>query len=101
MIKLDLIDRIVERTGIERLKAEIVVERIFGAMKEAMIRGERIERRGFGVFINKPRRTGVGRNVRRGEFVRLTGGRTIRFKLGKELRPKISSNGNASSAEGK
>jgi hypothetical protein len=54
-------------------------------MKEALARGERIELRGFGVFVVKPRKRGVGRNPRTGEEVAIPSGKTIRFKPGKEL----------------
>jgi nucleoid DNA-binding protein len=49
------------------------------------MRGERIELRGFGVFVVKPRKRGVGRNPRTGEEVAIPSGKTIRFKPGKEL----------------
>ena len=54
-------------------------------MKEALSRGKRIELRGFGVFVVKPRKRGVGRNPRTGEEVPIPAGKTIRFKPGKEL----------------
>lgn len=57
----------------------------FHSMKEALTRGERIELRGFGVFVVKPRKRGVGRNPRTGEEVAIPSGKTIRFKPGKEL----------------
>src|SRR5205807_1997166 len=45
----------------------------------------RIEVRGFGVFIVKPRKRGVRRNPRTGQEVAIPTGKTIRFKPGKEL----------------
>ncbi len=85
MIKQDLIQRIVERTGLPRNKAEASVDAIFAAMKGALAQGDRIELRGFGVFTVKPRKTGVGRNPRTGKKVDITPGRAVRFKPGKEL----------------
>ena len=85
MIKQDLIQRVVERTGLPRTKAERAVDAIFGSMKQTLIAGERIELRGFGVFTVKPRKTGIGRNPRTGKEVRIPPGRTIRFKPGKDL----------------
>lgn len=85
LIKQDLIQRIVERTGLPRNKAEAAVDAIFGAMKNALATGDRIELRGFGVFTVKPRKTGVGRNPRTGTKVDITPGRAVRFKPGKEL----------------
>ncbi len=85
MIKLDIVNRIADRTGVPKMKAEQAVEALFHSMKEALARGERIELRGFGVFVVKARKRGVGRNPRTGEEVAIPSGKTIRFKPGKEL----------------
>ena len=85
MIKKDLIQRVVERTGLVRTKAEAAVDAIFESMKQSLAAGDRIELRGFGVFTVKPRKTGVGRNPRTGTEVSITPGKAIRFKPGKEL----------------
>jgi DNA-binding protein HU-beta len=85
VIKLDIINRVAEKTGVPKMKAEQAVDALFQSMKEALTRGERIELRGFGVFVVKPRKRGVGRNPRTGEEVAIPSGKTIRFKPGKEL----------------
>ncbi|MDT5156554.1 MAG: DNA-binding protein HU-beta [Acidobacteriota bacterium] len=85
MIKLDIVNRVADRTGVPKMKAEQAVDALFHSMKEALARGERIELRGFGVFVVKPRKRGVGRNPRTGEEVAIPSGKTIRFKPGKEL----------------
>ena len=85
MIKLDIVNRVADRTGVPKMKAEQAVDALFNSMKEALTRGERIELRGFGVFVVKPRKRGVGRNPRTGEEVAIPSGKTIRFKPGKEL----------------
>jgi len=85
LIKQDLVNRVVERTGLPRIKAEASVDAIFEAMKKALTGGERIELRGFGVFTVKPRKTGVGRNPRTGAEVSIAPGKAVRFKPGKEL----------------
>ena len=85
VIKQDLVQRIVERTGLSRTKAEAAVDAIFEGMKKALGRADRIELRGFGVFTVKPRKTGVGRNPRTGAEVSISPGSAVRFKPGKEL----------------
>lgn len=85
MIKQDLIQRVVERTGLVRTKAEAAVDAIFESMKQSLVEGDRIELRGFGVFTVKPRKTGVGRNPRTGAEVAIAPGKAIRFKPGKDL----------------
>ena len=86
MIKQDIVNRVAERMDITKVKAETVVESVFNSLKNALRRSERIELRGFGVFIVKPRKSGVGRNPRTGEEVAIPPGNTIRFKPGKEIR---------------
>lgn len=85
MIKQDLIQRIVDRTGLPRTKAEAATDVIFDTMKKAMASGDRIELRGFGVFTVKPRKTGIGRNPRTGAEVSIEPGKAVRFKPGKDL----------------
>ena len=85
MIKLDIVNAVVSRTGVTRTKAEQAVETVFAAMKNALGRGQRIELRRFGVFNVKPRKTGIGRNPRTGEEVSIPPGKAVRFKPGKEL----------------
>ena len=60
-------------------------EVIIDALLQSLIKGRRIELRGFGVFQLKPRKRGIGRNPRTGKEVKIPPGRTIRFKPGKDL----------------
>jgi DNA-binding protein HU-beta len=85
VIKQDLIQRVVERTGLPRTKAESAVDAIFEAIKKALTDSDRIELRGFGVFSVKPRKTGIGRNPRTGTEVAIAPGKAVRFKPGKDL----------------
>jgi DNA-binding protein HU-beta len=85
VIKLDIVNAVVSKTGVSRTKAEQAVETVFGAMKSALGKGERIELRRFGVFNVRPRKTGIGRNPRTGQEVSIPPGKAVRFKPGKEL----------------
>jgi DNA-binding protein HU-beta len=85
LIKLDIINEVVNRTGITKTKAEMAVETIFETMKKALADGDRIELRGFGIFNVRPRKTGIGRNPRTGAEVAIPPGKAVRFKPGKEL----------------
>jgi DNA-binding protein HU-beta len=86
MIKIDIVNHVSEKTGLNKDKANVAVESLLQAMKEALLRGERIELRGFGVFAVKNRKTGPGRNPRTGEVVPIQPGKTVRFKPGLELK---------------
>ncbi|HEY7836977.1 MAG TPA: HU family DNA-binding protein [Terriglobales bacterium] len=85
MIKLDIINAVVHRTGLSKAQAEQAVEAVFERMKTALEQDDRIELRGFGVFSVRPRKTGVGRNPRTGAEVTIAPGKSVRFRPGKEM----------------
>ena len=90
MIKTDLVDRVMKGAGIPRASAVLAVEAIIDAMLQSLVKGYRIELRGFGVFQVKPRKRGIGRNPKRPtEEVEIPPGLAIRFKPGKELRNMV------------
>jgi len=86
MIKADLVRKVMETVELPQSKASEAVNTIFDAMRDALTKGERIELRGFGVFIVKNRKRGIGRNPKTGVEVAIPPGKTIRFKPGKALR---------------
>ena len=86
MIKADLVRRVMDNVELPQAKANEAVNIVFDAMREALTKGERIELRGFGVFVVKNRKRGIGRNPKTGVEVAIPPGKTIRFKPGKALR---------------
>ena len=85
MIKADIVNKVAETSEISRVKAAQAVDTVIEGLRNALARGQRIELRGFGVFVVKPRKRGVGRNPRTGKEVPIPAGKTIRFKPGKDL----------------
>src|ERR1035437_119405 len=90
MIRTDLVNRVVREAGVSRATAVLAVEAVINALLQSLVRGDRIELRGFGVFEVKNRKRGIGRNPKRPkEEVVIPPGLTIRFKPGKELRDMV------------
>jgi DNA-binding protein HU-beta len=85
MTKLDIAKAIKKATGVRGVLAAEAVETIVATLKERLVRGERIEIRGFGVFLVKARKRGVGRNPRTGKIITIPRGRVARFKPGRAL----------------
>ena len=85
MIKQDIVNATAAAAEMPKVKAEQAVEVILDELKSSMARGERIEFRGFGAFVVKPRKRGIGRNPRTGQVIPILAGRTVRFKPGKAL----------------
>jgi len=65
------------------------VNTILDAMTRVLVRGQRIEIRGFGSFSVSLRQPRVGRNPKSGERVHVPGKRVPHFKAGKELRERV------------
>lgn len=70
---------------------EFAVKGILDAVGDALVRGHRIEIRGFGSFSVNHRQPRIGRNPRTGEAVAVPEKRVVHFKPGKALRAAISS----------
>lgn len=90
MTKADLINMISEQAKITRVKAEVVVNTIFGSMVDALTNDDRIEIRGFGSFVNREYSAYRGRNPRTGEVIHVKSKKLPFFKVGKELKEEIN-----------
>ena len=89
MTKSQLIDVVAQRGGITRKRAEHAVNTIFQSMLEALIRGDRIEIRGFGSFKTKHYPAYTGRNPRTGEPIPVIAKVLPVFKVGRQLRERM------------
>lgn len=86
----DLIDRIAEKANLTKRKAETVIDTILGAMFEALLRGERIEIRGFASWYVKHYDGYTGRNPKTNEPVQVKPKKLPFFKAGKELKKQVN-----------
>ena len=91
MPKSQLIEMVASRTRhISKTDIEIVVDTLFGSMTEALVRGERIEIRGFGSFRVRVREAHEGFNPKTRERVQIPARRRPLFRVAKELRERIN-----------
>lgn len=90
MTKADLINHISEAAGITRVKSETVVNTIFDCMVDALLKGDRIEIRGFGSFVNRTYGAYKGRNPRTGEIINVSNKKLPFFKVGKDLKEEVN-----------
>ena len=89
MNKSELIEKLAERTGINVMQSEEVVNLIYKKMRETMVSGGRIEIRGFGSFVVKEYQSYQGRNPKTGEKISVPPKKLPFFKVGKELKERI------------
>ena len=91
MIKADLINKISKEMNMSKQEAEAGVNLFFQTIKEAILRGEEIELRGFGSFRFRQRNSRSGRNPRTGEAVYVPPKKVLYFKPRKILKNLINS----------
>lgn len=89
MTRLDIAKIVANETNLTQQKANEAVVGLFEALKEALKQGERIECRGFGIFMVRDRNPRIGRNPRTGEEAPISKGKTIKFKPGKEFKERV------------
>jgi DNA-binding protein HU-beta len=89
MTKADLVVEVVRKTGLSKKDAAKAVNALFESLKEAFLREERVEIRGFGIFATKNRKPRVGRNPKTLEEVRIPARKVVVFKLSKILRKNL------------
>jgi integration host factor subunit beta len=91
MIKTKLIQRIAAKTPhVSQRNIEKIVNIILDRIVEAMVRGDRVELRGFGTFSVRFREARIGRNPRTGEPVTVARKAFPRFKPGKEMGERLN-----------
>jgi integration host factor subunit beta len=90
MIKADLINRIAKEMDIPKQEAEEGVNLFFQSIKDAILKGEEIEIRGFGSFRFRKRTSRSGRNPRTGAPVKVPPKKVLFFKPSKLLKELIN-----------
>ena len=91
MIKSELVQRLADRNPHLYLRdVENIVNAILDEITAALVRGDRVELRGFGAFSVKQREARAGRNPRTGEHVEVDEKVVPFFKTGKEMRERLN-----------
>lgn len=91
MIRSELIQKIAEENPhLFQRDVERIVTTIFDEITSALVRGDRVELRGFGAFSVKKRDGRIGRNPRTGEAVEVEEKHVPFFKTGKLLRDRLN-----------
>ena len=88
--KKDLVKRISYSTGERQRIIKRIIDELLEHITDALIRGERVELRRFGVFKINWRETKIVRNPKTGERVKIPSRKVAKFKSGKTLFQKLN-----------
>ena len=89
MTKKYIVLKITDATGIKQVDVKKIVQKTFDVIVDALMQGDKVELRNFGVFKIKERRARFGRNPRTGQSVPVPPRKVVVFKSGLEMKQKV------------
>ena len=90
MNKTELVAVVAEKSGISKKDAERVVSATFETITAQLMKGEKVQISGFGIFEVKEREARVGRNPRTKEAIEIPASKAPAFKASKALKDTVS-----------
>lgn len=91
MTKAEVIAKISDKTGIDKLTVSDTLEAFFVTVKDTLVEGDAIYVRGFGSFINKKRAAKKARNISEETTVMVPEHYVPSFKPAKEFLESVKS----------
>lgn len=86
MVRSDIVKKVADDTGLSKKDAEKIIDTILKSIIEYLLKGEKLELRGFGTFVVKQRAGRIARNLKTNENLPLPPRKVISFKPGKKLK---------------
>ena len=90
MNKTELVAVVAEKSGLTKKDAERVVNATFETISAQLMKNEKVQLSGFGIFEVKARDARVGRNPHTKEAVQIPASRVPTFKASKTLKDRIA-----------
>lgn len=90
MNKTELIAAVAAKTGLTKKDAERVVNATIETITESMVKGDKVNVSGFGIFEVKNREARVGRNPRTKETIQIPATKLPAFKASKTLKDAVA-----------
>ena len=90
MNKTELIAAVAAKTGLTKKEAEKVVNATLETITESLVKGDKVNVSGFGIFEVKAREARVGRNPRTKETITIPATKLPAFKASKTLKDAIA-----------
>jgi len=88
--KADIVDALYEKTGMNRTEVRKALDIFIEEMKDALVRRDVIELRGFGTFEVKVRKARPrARNPRTGESITIHSHGVVSFRSGRKLKQDV------------
>ena len=90
MNKTELIAAVAAKTGLTKKDAECVINATVETITESLVKGDKVQVSGFGIFEVKAREARIGRNPRTKETIQIPATRLPAFKASKTLKDAVA-----------
>ncbi|MFD1486253.1 HU family DNA-binding protein [Lacticaseibacillus baoqingensis] len=87
--KAELIESVVEKTGLTKKDATAAVDAVFGSIQDSLAQGAKVQLIGFGNFEVRERAARKGRNPQTGAEIEIPASKVPAFKPGKALKDAV------------
>jgi DNA-binding protein HU-beta len=92
MTKAEIVSKISEKTGVEKVTALVVVESFMAEVKKSVINNQSVFLRGFGTFKPKKRAEKTGRNISKNTTIIIPAHHIPAFKPAKVFVKQVKEN---------
>ena len=92
MTKAELVSKIAEKTGVEKLTTLAIVESFMNEVKDSISANEGVYLRGFGTFKPKNRAEKTGRNIKKNTTIIIPAHHIPAFKPAKIFMQEVKNN---------
>ncbi|HIJ59335.1 MAG TPA: integration host factor subunit alpha [Nitrospirae bacterium] len=92
MTKADIVALLIEKNGLQKAEAQLIVEIVIEKIKESLIANETVKISGFGTFTVKKKNARVGRNPKTKIEVEITPRRVVTFKASDQIKKILKIN---------
>lgn len=89
MTKADLVAQVAKKAGLTSKASKDSVNAVFGAITDALKRGEKVVVTGFGTFMVRKRAARKGRNPQTGAEIQIPATKTPGFTAGKTMKRMV------------
>ena len=90
MNKVELVASVAEKTGLAKKDAEKAVAAVLDAVKEAVVKGDKVQLFGFGTFEVRARAARTGLNPKTKEAIEIPASKAPAFKAAKAFKDAVA-----------
>lgn len=90
MTKTEWIAAVAEQTGTAKKDVEKILNASLDAVTAALVKGDKVQLNGFGIFELKEREARTGRNPRTGEPMEIAASKVPSFKASKTMKDAVN-----------